>query len=56
MGAVDPLPALTERLGEPDVVGPGEGPECATVDATVARWGGLAGAVDAVAYGGLDCR
>src|SRR5690606_8438312 len=55
MGAVDPLPALTERLGEPDVVGPGEGPECATVGAAVARWGGLAGAVDAGADGGGEC-
>jgi len=42
MGTEDPLPALTERLGEPDEVRPGDGPDCAATAASVAVWGDLA--------------
>lgn len=41
MGAEDPMPALTDLLGEPDVVGPGEGLHCTEFAASVARWGDL---------------
>lgn len=42
MGAEDPLPALTDRFGEPDLVRAGDGLDCAGSAASVAVWGDLA--------------